>query len=219
MKRILLLLGATLLIMLSVAIASPQVAAAGDGLERTTWPSDNDPGPPYYARIEPSPPHVLHDGQWAAIVFYRQPSCVPAGFNLLSFFHFGPAFGCDLTVHGASLWPGEPFAGAPKIVTSQGNGAVPIWFVPVTAINQATQDGELTIGELAALDGLMVGSAEHFNEVLHPSALPPELGGGGHQNPKLIQDASGHLADGRAFHFHATKMGGEQVAIRIQFDE
>lgn len=218
MKHILVLIGATLAMTLAVAVASPQTAAAEDGLVRTTWPSNEDPGPPFYARIEPAPPHVIHDGQWAAIVFYREPGCVPAGFNLLVFFDPGPAFGCPLTVHGASLWQGEPLVGAPKVVTTQGNGAVPVWFVPVGAFNQAAQDGDLKIGELAALDGLVVGYAEQFNEVLHPSPLPPELGGGGHPNPKLIQDAHGRLEDGQTFSFHATGVRGELRAVRIAFD-
>ena len=218
MKRTVLLMGTMVAMILVVAMAWPQTATADDELVRTTWPSNDDPGPPFYARIEPGPPHVLHDGQWAAIVFYREPGCVPGGFNLLSFFDPGPAFGCNLTVHGASLWHGEPLVGAPKVVTTQGNGAVPVWFVPVGAFFQAAQDGDVKIGELAALDGLVVGYAEQFDEVLHPAPLPPALGGGGHPNPKLVQDAHGRLADGRTFSFHATKVRGELEAIRIAFD-
>lgn len=217
MKRTFLMIVAVLIIGLAVPLAWQQVAAADDGLVRTTWPSNDDPGPPFYARIEPAPPHVINDGSWAAIVFYREPSCVRPDFNLLLFFDFGPAFGCDLTGTGASLWHGEPFIGAPKIATMRGNGAVPVWFVPLSEFNQAAQDGELYISELAELNGLMVGYARQFNEVLHPSALPPELGGGGHPVHKLVQVANGWMEDGSTFNYQATALNGELVAVRIEF--
>jgi hypothetical protein len=217
MKRITLLISAVLALTLVAVIAWSQLAAAGDGLVRTTWPSAEDPGLPFYARIQPAPPHVIDDGEWAAIAFYRNPGCVPADFNLLDFFDAPAAFGCPLTVHGASLWEGEPFIGAPKIVTSSGNGAVPVWFVPVGAINQALEDGVLTIGELAGLEGFLVGHADRFNETLHPHPVPPELGGGGHPKPKLIQNAHGQLEDGRRFSLQITGVKDEVQSIQIQF--
>lgn len=214
MKRYWLLLTFVLILATTLLVTS---ALADAGLVRTTWPSAEDPGPPFYARIEPAPPHVFSDGEWAAIVFYRDPDCVPADFNLLFFFDPPTAFGCALTVEGASLWQGAPFNGAPKIVTSSGSGAVPVWFVPVSAIDPALQDGVLTIGELAGLEGLLVGHAYHFNETLHPHPLPPELGGGGHPNPKLILNAHGSLEDGRRFKLHITTVNDEVRAIQIQF--
>lgn len=60
----------------------PVTAAAGDGgLVRTTWPSPDDLGMPFYARVELFPPFIFNDGEWAAIIFYRQPECVPAEFT------------------------------------------------------------------------------------------------------------------------------------------
>lgn len=217
MKRSYLIIGVGFLLTLAVVMAWAQVSAADNGLVRTTWPSVEDPGPPFYARIVPSPPHFLNDGEWAAIVFYRDPRCVPAGFNLLLFFDAPAAFGCPLTVHGASLWQDEPFIGAPKIANSSGDGAVPVWFVPMVTADQAIQDGVLTIGELAGLEGLLVGHADGFNEVLHPSPLPPELGGGGHPNHKLTLNAHGQLEDGRQFNLHISEVRGEIESIQIQF--
>lgn len=189
-------------------------ALADDGLTRTTWPSAEDPGPPYYARIEGN--RVFNDGEMAAIVFYRDPNCVPAGFNLLSFFDAPAAFACQLTVEGASLWK-EPLVGAPKTLTARGAGAVPVWFVPVDSIDQATQDGVLTIGELAALDGLVVGTASQFNEVLQPVPLPPEFGGGGHPNPKIIIRTHGSLEDGRLFNLVINGVKNVVDFTQIQF--
>ncbi|MDX1616666.1 MAG: hypothetical protein R3300_20325 [Candidatus Promineifilaceae bacterium] len=182
---------------------------------RTTWPSNEDPGPPFYARTSHT---IYNDGEWAAIAFYRDPACVTADFNLLIFFDPPTAFGCQLTVEGASLWQGEPLVGAPKIATMSGSG-VPIWFVPVAALNQATQDGELKIGELAELDGLLVGYADQFKEVLHPVPLPPALGGGGHPHPKTIQNAHGWLVDGRSFELQITDdvERGTTPLVRIEF--
>lgn len=217
MKRNILIIGVALVLILAAGIAWSQVAAANNGLVRTDWPSAEDPGPPFYARTDHAPPFVFNDGAWTAIVFYRDPSCVPAGFNLIQFFDPPAAFGCQPTTHGSSLWHGEALSGAPKVVTTSGNGAVPVWFVPMETASQATQDGVLTIVELEGLDGLLVGYADQYDETLQPHPLPPELGGGGHPNPKLIVDASGQLEDGRQFNLHITQVQDEVQAIQIQF--
>jgi len=217
MKRISLIIGVTMMVTLVVLFALSRTAAASEGLVRTTFPSAEDPGPPFYARINEVPPHVFDDGEWAAIYFYRDPSCVPADFNLLTFFDFG-AFGCPLEVEGFDLWEVEPLSAPPKIIISRGTGAVPVWFVPVDVINQAMQDGELTIGELAGLEGLLVGTAAQFNETHHPVPFPPELGGGGHPNPKIITNAHGRLEDGRRFNLHITSLVNEDLrVVRIHF--
>lgn len=218
MKRITFLIGATLAITLVVAIAWSQTAVADGALTRTTFPSAEDPGPPFYARINQDLPHfVFDDGEWVAIYFYRDPGCVPANFNLLTFFDF-EAFGCDLEVEGFDLWEVEPLSAPPKVIISRGTGAVPVWFVPVGVFSQAIQDGDLTIGELAGLEGLLVGTAKQFNETHHPVPFPPELGGGGHQNPKIITNAHGKLEDGRRFNLHVTWLVNEDMrVVRIQF--
>jgi hypothetical protein len=188
---------------------------AGAGLVRTTWPSAEDPGLPYYARIT-SEVMLVVDG-WAVIPFYRDPACVPAGFNLLDFFDAPAAFGCPLTVQGFSLWRGEAFVGSPKVLHSQGAGAVPFWFVPAETVSAAAQDGVLTIGELESLSGRIAGHATHFDEVLHPQSLPPFLGGGGHPNPKGILKAQGTLEDGRRFQFHVVAQDADEKSIRLRF--
>lgn len=194
-------------------LASP--ALADDGLTRTTWPSAEDPGPPYYARTLHG--SVPNDGEWAAVVFYRDPGCVPADFNLLVFFDAPRAFGCQTTVEGASLWETEPGVGAPKALTAGGDGAVPVWFVPVDSIDQATEDGVLTVGELASASGLIVGSASQFHETLHPDELPPFLGGGGNPNPSLILRAHGSSEDGRLFNLEITEVKDVANSTLIQF--
>lgn len=192
-------------------------ALAADGLVRTTWPSAEDPGLPFYARLGgAAPPLFYQDGEWAAVVFYRDPGCVREDFNLLLQFDVPGAFACPHTVSGFHLWHGEAFNGSPKAATITGTG-VPVWFAPVDAVSQAVQDGVLTIGELASLEGLVVGHADRFNEAIHPHPLPPELGGGGHATPKLTLNAHGRLEDGRRFDLHIAQVFPEIHALRIEF--
>ena len=83
--------------------------------------------PPLYTdmgRLDDGTPYYFHDDQWAAIVFLRLPSCVPAEFDLLDGADLAPAFpngpprvfGCALTVDAmrsskarATLYPFKPF--------------------------------------------------------------------------------------------------------------
>lgn len=195
------------------AAAAP--AASSAGLVRSTFPSAQDPGPPFYARIEPHPPPFFIVDGWAVVQFYRDPTCIRANFNLLAFFDPPAAFGCPLVVKGFALWRGEPLVGAPKIAVSHGSGAVPFWFIPADAALAAVEDGVLTIGELAALPGRIAGHAAHFKERLHPTPAP--VGGGGHPNQLLVQDARGTLEDGRGFQYHLTKVKGEVKTIRLRF--
>ena len=195
-------LGALLVVF---TILPGSLAMAGQGLIRTNFPSADDPGPPLYARVgDPAGPTFYNDGEWAAIVFYRDPGCIPADFNLLDFFAFG-SFGCEMTLSGFALWEVEPGSAPPKILNAAGD-QVPVWFVPLETATQASADGVLTIGELSGLDGLLMGEASIFNEVFQPIPLPPELGGGGHENPKLIQNADGQLEDGRQFTLHVSQL-------------
>jgi hypothetical protein len=223
LRRSLILLGLSLAVAACERVATvpaddlDAALAQGGGLIRSDWPSEEDPGPPFYARIEPVPPHVFMVDGWVVIPFYRDPDCIRRNFNLLLFFDPPAAFGCPLTVEGFSLRHGGSAEIPPKISHSQGTGAVPFWFIPAGAVLDAMQDGMLTIGELTALVPL-VGYATHFNEVLHPHPLPPALGGGGgHPNPKIIINAHGMLMDGRRFQFHLTKVHDEVENIRLRF--
>jgi len=185
-------------------------SADAAGLVRTTWPSAENPGPPYYARIEPTTPHIPIVNNWAVVAFYRDPACIRPDFNLLVFFDAPAAFGCPLEVEGFNLSQSGVSAGPPKIAQSQGTG-VPFWFVPADAALEAMEDGVLTIGELSALPGLVVGSADSFEEVLQPF-------GGTAPIPKLSQSAQGALTDGRAFEYHVVTLNGEVQAIELHFE-
>lgn len=172
---------------------------------QTTWPTAQDPGLPFYVRVEPVAPYLYVVDETAVFVFYRDPSCIRPDFNLLNFFDPGPAFACRSHVSGTSIWAEDVGIGAPKKVTLRGDGNVPVWFVPASAARDAIADGELTIGELAELPGRLIGTATRFNEVLLPHPLPPFLGGGGHPNPKITTTAHGEMADGRKFTYSLSR--------------
>jgi hypothetical protein len=204
-------------LILIAAVAPAPIAAAGDRLVMTEWPSADDPGMPFYARVEPLPPHIFNDGKWAAIVFYRDTACVPQDFNLITFFDFG-AFSCPHTVHGYSLWHGSPFNGAPKKVNITGNGAVPVWFVPWEAVkDEARADGNLTIAGLEQIEGLRIGYADLYHEELQPHP-DPSIGGGGHPAPKMIVNARGLLEDGGRFTLHIAWVKDVVRSIRIELE-
>jgi hypothetical protein len=218
MKKFLLLAGSLSALTLVALFTLSAPAAAGEELVRTTWPSAEDPGMPFYARVELLPPYIFNDGEWAAIIFYRNPECVPADFNLIAVFDIPAAFSCPHTVHGTSLWHGAVLNGAPKIINIGGNGAVPVWFVPWDAVkDQAQADGVLTRADLLQIQGRLVGYADQYEETLHPHS-DPNVGGGGHPNPKMIVDAEGQLEDGRHFILHITWVHDIVQSIQIQFD-
>jgi hypothetical protein len=173
---------------------------------------------PFYARIVGEQVHgteeIFHNNDWAVIPFYRPPTCIPEEFNLLDFFDFASAFSCNpQTVEVATIWRNGPgIDPAPIMAKSRGLGEVPVWFVSWTDLQAAIADGELTIGELGALESLMVGTASFYSETLRPGEAA--------QVPFITFVASGELEDGRSFHVQATRSGGagRLTNIRIAFD-
>jgi hypothetical protein len=126
---------------------------------------------PFYARIERGLIHT--DGEWAAIAFFRPPSCIRSDFNLLDFLDIPAAFGCnadDPYLAGFVVGFNGPFE-APiqsQFQTVPGR-TMPVWFVRFSDMEAAIADDALTIGELAAMPSLVIGKAVFYNETLHPS--------------------------------------------------
>lgn len=176
---------------------------------------DSDGQVPFYARI--SGGEIINDGEWAVVVFYRPPACIPAEFNLLDFFDFpseaGPgAFGCNPpTTDSIEFWqngPGIDFA--PVVGKFRGLGAVPVWFVRWSEMEAAIADDVLTIGELESLNTLRQGSAGYYREVLHPSESPAPGPG------SINYTARGALEDETRFRVYVNLVGGEGW-VRINF--
>jgi len=186
-------LPATALVAVILSVAPAVNASANTRIEVPT----EGPGLPAYARIGPD---AVHTDEWAAIPFYRDPSCVPADFNLLSFIDAPRAFSCPLTVEGFEVWENGPgIDRAPLHAVTREADAVPVWFVSWPELQAAMADGRLTITELAALPSLVVGSADQYQEVLHP-------------NEMIHLNATGTLSDGRAFQVHGTCRCGETAS-------
>jgi hypothetical protein len=169
---------------------------------------------PFYARIGEN--ETISDGEWTVIVFYRQPECIPADFNLNQFFHFPDenspgAFGCaPPTTTGVETWQNGPETDpAPLVAETTGRGAVPIWFIAQAEIEEAMADGELTIGELAGMPSLLKGTAASYDEYLRPSQS---------NSQSVVQfTAEGTLADGGSFTVDVSN-GAEDVADHITIE-
>jgi len=170
-------------------------------------------GVPAYARIERVDGRVFvhNDGKWAAISFYREPSCIPEDFNLLDFFDAPRAFGCGLTVEGFEIWRNGPWAGdaGPIQTVSFGLGAVPVWFVESAELQDKVDDDVLTVGELEGCATLRKGLATSFKETLHPS--------GNAQQTKTEIVARGTLPDGGRFFFQVEETHNQLKHVSIQF--
>ncbi|MBI4902838.1 MAG: hypothetical protein HY820_04335 [Acidobacteria bacterium] len=179
-------------------------------------PAPPDPGPPEYSfvqRMLDGSPYVIHDGEWAAVVFYRDPNCAPANFNLLDTVDLTPAFPggpprpflCPLTVSGLAIWKNgpPPIDFVPIQVVWHGLGSVPVWFAKLAEIRAAATDDNLTIAELLALPSLRKGHARIYEEVTHPGAFRPQ----GFGNGSIEIAAAGVLEDGRSFQIEWVEMG------------
>ena len=182
---------------------------------------------PFYSRTE-EPASVGGYGyrteEWAAVVFYRDPGCIPDGFNLFDFYDFALAelapgvfaprvFLCAATVSGFSLHQ-EPMGVTPPWHSHLGGSSVPIWFVPWDgAFQDAVAAGQLTLSDLAAMPGLRTGTATHFREVVQTVAAHPV--------PKIAISSHGVLDGGGRFHFSVAWPGltvtdVRQVQIRFK---
>ena len=177
---------------------------------------------PFYARITTigDPDQIFHDGQWAAIVFYRPPHCVPDDFDLLKFFDLptGPedpgAFGCGpTTTAGFNLWRNGPgIDAAPFLAVTRDDGPVPVWFIPWSVLSPAVQDGVLTMDELRTVsnDSRLEGAADSFHQVLQPHDAAAV--------PMTQFAARGTLEDGRSFRVHGLFIEGTTIQTHIDID-
>ena len=178
------------------AAAQPLPGQPGSQLD---FPVDS-PGVPAYARFELLIPNfdLPNDRQWAAFVFYRDPSCVPANFNLGDFFDLpGPsglgAFACPLLIEGHEIWRNDPRTDVAPIFVLSRNAVpeLPVWFVRWPDLREAIDDGVLTIEELHDIPSRVTARAHWFEERLYPN--------GGADNPGISLRATGDLDGGGRF--------------------
>src|SRR5438034_6998022 len=194
---------------LAICLAAFALGTAAQAQIRLDVPEDRQP--PFYATFGQG--FLPHTEEWAVVIFYRTPACVPVDFNLLDVFDAPPRpFSCALHIEGFLLWRSlnDPYAAE---ILLHGTGAVPVWFVRWPELQAAIADDELTIGELAALPSLLSGSASFFLESIR-NDIVQQRGG----NEALI--ASGTLTDGRSFQVEITEKfrEGEHLFPHVRID-
>ena len=164
------------------------------------------PGPRYYALFQRG--FAPNDNGWVGIVFVRDPSCVPAGFNLLDWFDSPPvAWACKLTVEGEAWWH-DLSAPPPFQVHERGLGAVPVYFVRLSELQAAIADDVITIGELESLPSLLIGEASFLEHISHNTNQPTN-----HGHETLV--SRGLLEDGRSFEFRYNEKFLPETGVHV----
>lgn len=175
-------------------------------------------GPPFYARLEfaqVDPSLIPTNGEWAALVLYRQRQCIPESFNLLTLFDAPAAFDCPLGGYtGYELYTVPPeFDSVPTHLRLTGTGESSIWFVRLDEFQQAAANGLVTIVDFENMPSLRKGTADFYEELLRPSQSNSDI--------LLHTTAHGRLDDGGGFRLTYTVTGdpqiGTQVRTRIEF--
>ena len=172
------------------------------------FPSEQEPGPPFYARVGklPEADLIFYVNEWVFIPFVRQLECVDETFNLLEFFHVPNAFFCPLTVGGSGLTEADAPPGTfPAIAFAEGEN-VDMWIVEKSKFDAAIADAMLTFGDLEALQPLK-GNGK-YTEYNVPR---PELG------HLLVIEARGSIAStNRNFTFSFVERNYQQVSISLE---
>jgi hypothetical protein len=184
------------------------------------------PGIPAYARIDlvnhVDTVNTPRNSDWAAIVFYRHPECIPLNFDLGQFFHFpgpdGPgAFGCELLTEGMELWANGPEHGDMAPIFQRARNArpdLPIWFVAWDEFRSLADTGSIFIDQLEALPSLVRGRAWWFEEYINPSEAAAD--------PALSMRANGRLETGGRFALEWHSHGGQdedEVLIALELGD
>jgi hypothetical protein len=174
---------------------------------------EQSPGAPFYA-ISGNGGFIPTDGSWAAVVFHRNLSCVPASANLLAL-AIPFAFGCTLMVSGHEHWENGPgIDPAPRQTTARGLGAVPIVFARWSEVQGAVSDNVLTLPELLALPSAIVGSATTYNET-DIFGISGPLGAG---RGMYKISARGTLPGNGTFRLMVNEVLGEQKVVQIELN-
>lgn len=175
-------------------------------------------GPPFYTPVflggAPPSGFLPTDGTWAGIYFYRDPSCIPGGFNLLQVFDVANAWNCHHTVTHTEWWHPEDMGlpgRFPFQVHTSGKGAVPIIFVQLSELAIATQDGVLTLSELAGQLSVLAGRAAFLEQIVHNSNQAAN-----HGHETFV--SRGRLDDGRSFEFRYNEknLDGQHVFQNVK---
>ncbi|TVP48106.1 MAG: hypothetical protein EA341_11510 [Mongoliibacter sp.] len=130
---------------------------------------EDDPGPPFYARIAVLGPDklIMESNGTIVIPMMREVQCIDPEFNLLDLYHVPNGFFCPLTLSGRGLIePNAPMGTFPAIAYGTGSN-MPVWFVDSAPLLNAISDGILTLPELEALNPRK-GIASRYEEYNKP---------------------------------------------------
>jgi hypothetical protein len=193
-----------------VVLAVAALAGANDLLQ---VPEDGTP--PFYLSgggpfvLDDGTPWAMQDGTWAAIPFYRSPDAILASdpdFDLLH--DFDPnVFDAPLYIKG---WVEFTDDMQVRRWQSRGTGALPIAFVRWDELQAVMADGRLTIGELATLPSLRMGTATFYQEENHSYGVA--------EVSHLAVEARGTLAGGGSFKLKVVEVGLELKEVQIVFE-
>lgn len=180
------------------------LGGAGMGIDVVQVPEEL--GVPFYTSGYEDP-----DSGWAATIFYRPPEWVPDDFNLLEqslhpIFNIDPD--CPLFVEGFGLR--EKGAVVPRLqMLRKVEGAqMPVYFCHLEDLYPALADGHITVGDLEAMDSLLVGWVDSYSELIQPADASGQF--------QIEVRASGVLEGGGRFSVHCTANATVyNVAIRL----
>jgi N-acetylneuraminic acid mutarotase len=174
---------------------------------------DESPGAPSYADIGRD--FIPADGTQVAIVFMRDPACIPPDFNLLDTWDIPAAFECPFLLGGQDWWyeflVDKPFK---SVYVLENGGSVPVYFVDLAELNSEIADDQLTLGDLEAFSSLKVGQATYVkNDILNSNA--PDSDGKGHG----VMTAIGTLQEsGEFFYVHWQEEFRPEIGKNIFLD-
>lgn len=135
------------------------------------------PGIPIYVRLgrQGAGWQVPRNADWTAIIFYRDPACIPAGFDLANALDLpgpeGPgAFGCQPLIEGFDLRLAtlDPMLPPDYMYMRNSTHDFPIWFVSTTELEVLLARGFVYLGEIEALPSRVAGQGWQFEEQLTP---------------------------------------------------
>jgi hypothetical protein len=146
------------------------------------------PGIPYYVRLSRSGDGTSSSGwvvpanaDWTAIVFYRDPDCIPMDFDLgFGIDPPGPdglgAFACKPLFEGFDLRFStlDPFLPPDYVFMRNSTADMPIWFVQSQEINELLDRGFVYLDEIEVLPSRVAGRAWQFEEQIRPFGPNPE---------------------------------------------
>lgn len=171
---------------------------------------DQNPGPPFYARIAVQGPDKLFLNANGTVVvpFIRNPDCIDSNFNLLDLFHIPNAFSCPLNATGKGLVERNAPPKAAPLISYLESKAMPVWFFDSEKLSNAMADGKLTIDELKKLNPKK-GIASRYIEYNKPR---PDKG------YLLVIEMDGHIPEtNQTFKFSVDEVNRVIKDIHLNF--